>query len=104
MPLRCCNQPGASCTYARRRTMSDPTSNLVSLPFDPNDDRPLPERIAEGYGFPLAYHDLDDGKRYYAVQDWIVGVAQPPDAAKFWHDVKRRMKKAGFELSVSCRR
>src|SRR5579859_8190769 len=87
----------------RRRTMSDSTPNPVSFPLDSNDDRPLPERIAELYGFPLAYHDLEDGKRYYAVQDWIIGVAQPPDVGKFWHDIKRRMKKAGIETSFFCR-
>ena len=49
--------------------MSDPTSFSEDLPTN-FDDRPLPERIASRYNFPLAYHDVDS-KRYYAVQDWI---------------------------------
>src|SRR5262249_42067027 len=56
----------------------------------------------ENYGFSLAYHDLD-GKRYYAVQDWIRGVAQPAEERKFWDALKRRFKKAGIEMSTWCR-
>ncbi len=83
--------------------MSDLTPNSVSLSFDPNDDRPLPERIAEGYGFPLAYHDLDDGKRYYAIQDWIVGVAQTSQPRVFLSNMKQRAKKAKIELFSPCK-
>src|SRR5689334_10114593 len=71
--------------------MSDPTSNSLSFPvYDPNDKRPLPEIIAEFYGFPLAYVDDTDGKRYYAVQDWIKGVGQVTDVRQVWHNLKMR--------------
>src|SRR5262245_5081570 len=82
--------------------MSDSTSNSLSLPQHSQDDRPLPEIIAENYGCPLAFHD-QDGKRYYAVQDWISGVAQPAEVRKFWDAMKRRLKKAGIDLSTWCR-
>jgi len=82
--------------------MADSTQNSVSFPANPRDKRPLPEIIASNYGFPLAYHDID-GARYYAVQDWIRGVAQVSDPAKFWHDIKRPLKKAGIETSALCR-
>lgn len=58
----------------RRRTISDSTAFSLDFPYDPEDKRPLPEIIAANYGFALAYHELE-GKRYYAVQDWIAGVA-----------------------------
>ena len=77
--------------------MFDSTSNLV--PFSPDsDDRPLPERIAAQYGFPLAYKDHDDGKRYYAVQDWIAGVADTPHARTLWEKLKKRAKKMAETL------
>lgn len=71
--------------------MSDSNSTSVSfpIPYDPNDKRPLPEIIADHCGFKLASQS-NEGKQYYAVQDWIRGVAQPVDASKFWHDMKRR--------------
>src|SRR5438477_11077163 len=84
--------------------MSDPTSSSVSFPIhDPNDKRPLPEIIAEHYGFPLALVDVEDGTRYYAVQDWIRGVAQTSDPTKFWNAMKRRLKTAKIDLSIGCR-
>lgn len=50
--------------------MSNLTSNPVEYPaYDPNDPRPLPEIVADFYGFPLAFADDTDGNRYYAVQD-----------------------------------
>src|SRR5436305_13977527 len=85
--------------------MSDSTSSSVSFPIhDPNDQRPLPEIIAEHYGFPLAYSDESDGNRYYAVQDWIRGVAQAADPSKFWDSVKRRLNTAKIDLSSWCRK
>lgn len=82
--------------------MSDSTSNPVSFPFDstPNDKRPLPEIVADRCGFPLAYVDHTDGKRYYAVQDWIAGVAQAHEPRKFWQEMKKRLRKAGVEMST----
>src|SRR5258706_7860718 len=88
----------------RRRIMSDPTQNSISFPIhNQNDKRPLPEIVAEHYGFPLAFVDIEDGKRFYAVQDWIRGVAQSPDPSKFWGAMKKRLKKAGIETSTWCR-
>jgi hypothetical protein len=69
--------------------MSDFTANLVPL-SDDFDDRPLPERIAAHYEFPLAHKDHDDGQRYYAVQDWIAGVANTPHARTLWAKLKKR--------------
>src|SRR5258708_17855734 len=78
--------------------MSDSTSFPVSLPQDSSDIRPLPEIIAEQRNFPLAYHDHEDGKRYYAVQDWIAGVGQAAEPRVFLAMIKRRLKKAKIEL------
>lgn len=58
------------------------------------EETPLPELIAEQYGFPLAYRDVD-GKRVYAVRDWIIGVAQTPDPGDYWKKMKRRAKTNG---------
>ncbi|MEP7286308.1 MAG: hypothetical protein ABI947_11125 [Chloroflexota bacterium] len=82
--------------------MSDHTSNSVSFPTNPEDNRPLPELIAEAYGFPLAYHDHEDGNRYYAVQDWISGVAEPPNPTNFWAMMKKRLAKANVGLYIPC--
>src|SRR5215469_17324269 len=86
-------------------TMPDFTQTLLPLSFPTDDKRPLPEIVADGKpdpdgwpAFPLAYKDVD-GKRYYAIQDWIRGVAQPSDASKFWDNMKRRLVKSGIELS-----
>jgi hypothetical protein len=82
--------------------MFDSTSNLVPLSPD-SDDRPLPERIAAQYEFPLAYKDHDDGRRYYAVQDWIKGVATPAThPGHYWNEMKKRLKKSGIEISIWC--
>ncbi|MEP7287414.1 MAG: hypothetical protein ABI947_16780 [Chloroflexota bacterium] len=62
--------------------MSDSTLVPIPLPQDSNDQRPLPEIIADYYGFPLAYYDTED-ERYYAVQDWIAGIAQTEEPSKF---------------------
>lgn len=78
--------------------MSDHTTSSVDFVHSANNSHPLPEIIAEQAGFSLAYHDVDD-KRYYAVQDWIAGVAQVEEPRKFWESMRRRLKKAGIELS-----
>lgn len=77
-----------------------PTSELAQV-HNQNDPRPLPELIAEQWNFALAFHDLE-GKRYYAVQDWIAGVAQSPEPRTFWTAMKRRLKKARIELRTPC--
>jgi hypothetical protein len=84
--------------------MSDSTITSVSfpIPHDPNDKRPLPEIIANYCGFPLASKPVGD-KQYYAVQDWIAGVAQPAShPGTFWTHMKSRAKKAGIEFSSWC--
>src|SRR5579859_6424869 len=89
--------------------MSDPNQSLLPLPLHSENNRPLPEIVADGNpdpqgggtAFPLAYHDLN-GKRYYAIQDWIRGVAQTDNPRRFWSDLKTRLKKAGIELSAWC--
>src|SRR5262249_983585 len=67
-----------------------------------DDERPAPEIVAKLYGFPLAYHDTPDG-RFYAVQDWIKGVADPVNLRDFWYALKKRLKRAGFDMSFLCR-
>src|SRR5258706_14881644 len=80
--------------------MSNLTSNPVEYPaYDPNDPRPLPEIVAEFYGFPLANADDTDGNRYYAVQDWIRGVTETYDVRNLWAKLKRRMVTAGVDMS-----
>lgn len=74
--------------------MSDYTSKLSAFQANPNDTRPLPEIIADVEGFPLAYVDHEDGKRYYAIQDWILGVAMTDNPRRLWSDLKSRLKKS----------
>lgn len=67
-------------------------NDLITWTNDSHDDRPLPEIIADGGDgwnvFPLAF--IDDQERYYAVQDWIQGVAQTDNPRKFWNSMKKR--------------
>ncbi len=91
--------------------MIDSTPNPLSFPNAYGDQRPLPEIVAAGKpdesenpgweSFPLAWHDVED-KRYYAVQDWIIGVAQPANASNFLVKMKRRLKKAKIEVVTWC--
>jgi hypothetical protein len=57
----------------------------------------MSEIIAERWGFPLATKPVE-GKLYYAVQDWIVGVARVKNPRRFWSDMKRLAKDAGIDL------
>jgi len=87
-------------------TPSADSRQLSIFGSDAHDARPLPEIIASGgsgwFEFPLQYHDVD-GSRYYAVQDWIAGVAQPVGhPGDYWKDLLMRATKAGIELSASC--
>jgi len=83
--------------------MFDFTSNLVPLSPD-SDDRPLPERIAALWNFPLAHKDdPSDGKRYYAVQDWISGIGDTKQPRVLISLMKRRLKKAKVELFSRCK-
>ncbi len=95
--------------------MVDSTLNPLSFPDadgHSSDQRPLPEIVAAGKpdepenpgweAFPLAYQDVE-GKRYYAVQDWILGVAQPDShPGTFWTQMKKRLKKAKVEFETLC--
>jgi|GEM_PF-1429739 len=82
--------------------MDDSTSNSVSFPVNSQDKRPLPEIIADLYGFKLAFVDHTNGNRYYAVQDWINGVTQTAQARSYWGKLQIRLKKAGNELTARC--
>lgn len=64
------------------------STSLAQLPLF--DNRPLPEIIADLYGFPLARHEQENGLRHYAVQDWIVGVGQVKNARRYWSDLSKR--------------
>ncbi len=95
--------------------MNDSTLNPLSFPNADDhspDQRPLPEIVAAGKPdepenpgwelFPLAYHDVE-GKRYYSIQDWIVGIARPKShPGTFWTQMQKRLKKAGVELQTRC--
>ncbi|MHB8627620.1 MAG: hypothetical protein ACYDBJ_10555 [Aggregatilineales bacterium] len=69
----------------------------------------MPEIVGDGNlnpdtswpAFPLAYHNIG-GKRYYAIQDWIRGVAQTENPRRFWSDLKKRFEKIGIELYAWC--
>lgn len=69
------------------------------------DKRPLPELIALGgsdwAAFPLAYADVES-VRYYAIQDWLRGVAFAENPSRYWTDMKKRMDKAGIQIYASC--
>ncbi len=84
-------------------------STSLPVSFNADDQRPLPELIALGNpdpadgwsAFPLQFHDVE-GIRYYAVQDWILGVAQTDNARTFWDKMKNRLKRAKIQLSPPC--
>jgi hypothetical protein len=84
-------------------------SNSIPVPFNADDQRPLPELIASGNpdpadgwpAFPLQIQDVD-GVRYYAVQDWILGVAQTDNARNFWKQMRTRLNRAKIQLSPPC--
>jgi hypothetical protein len=70
--------------------------------FDFEDDsRPLPLIIADSFGFSLQSYHIESGQMF-SVIDWIRGVAQTDNAARFWSDQKKRATKAGRELYASC--
>ena len=62
-----------------------------------NDARPLPEIIASGgsdwQAFNLQMQD-HEGKRYYAVRDWLIGVTLTDDPGDYWKKLKKRAAKA----------
>lgn len=70
--------------------------------LDSSKTEPLPLQIAAQYGFSLQHHTQDDDTIVYAVQDWIAGVGQSDQPARFWKDLQKRAKKTGTELFASC--
>lgn len=61
---------------------------------DMRDTRPLPIIVASEYGFPLQ-SQMHEGKTYYAVLDWVRGVARSNNPSRLWSDLKTLAKKAG---------
>jgi hypothetical protein len=53
------------------------------------DGQPLPLLIADSEGFALQHHQID-GVLWYAVQDWITGVAHTDNASTFWKKLQKR--------------
>jgi hypothetical protein len=84
-------------------------SNPFPVPFNADDQRPLPELIAQGNpdpidgwpAFSLQSHDVE-GIRHYAVQDWILGVAHSDSPRNLWQRMKMRLSKARIQLSPPC--
>lgn len=81
--------------------MSDLSLIQLSLFGNNDENKPLPEIIADKNHFPLQLYDTDNG-RVYAVQDWIKGIAQTDNPRRFWTDLKNRARKAGNELYARC--
>lgn len=59
--------------------------------------------VAGAHNFPLQHVVTSDGHVFYAVQDWIAGVAKTGQPSDFWQALKKRTRKMGIELSTSCR-
>src|SRR6185369_9541168 len=67
-----------------------------------DEDRPAPELVADAFNFKLSFHDAEAG-RFYAVQDWIAGVAHTSDPGAFWRMMQKRVFKAtGVQLRTLC--
>lgn len=67
-------------------------SDLPTLHFSGQDeDVPLPLIVARKWGFPLAYIETEEGF-YFAVQDWIRGLADgtPRQIANIWVNLKAK--------------
>ena len=65
-----------------------------AMPLIYNAARQDPEQseivnISHTHGFPLQRCIGANGHEYYAVQDWLTGVAQTENARKLWSDTKR---------------
>ncbi len=61
------------------------------------DQRPLPLIIAESFDFALQFHVID-GAHFFAVQDWIAGVAQTDNPRRLKSDMGRRFS----QLYAAC--
>jgi len=64
--------------------------------------QPLPLQIANNNGFALATETTANDVTLYRVSDWISGVAQTDQPARFAKDIENRARKAGVELFASC--
>src|SRR5260221_97753 len=93
---------------SKRKSNPKVSENQLSL-FDENlnpitDRRPLPEIIANKYGFPLKPTE-HEGKINYPIHEWIRGVAQlstTKSASELWRKMKKRLEKAGIESRTWC--
>lgn len=63
------------------------TQLTLFSPQDYHDDRPLPLLVAERWGFPLQYHNVDE-VLYYSVQDWLRGLTGEEDVRKLWTKIQ----------------
>jgi len=81
--------------------MPNATSNAVSFPVNPTDERPLPLIVAEHWRFPLQYHVVD-GQYWYSPVDWIGGltVSSTESASKRWNDLKSTAKFEDTSVSI----
>ena len=66
------------------------------------DKQPLPVDIARKYGFDLQRYETEQGN-YYAVQDWIAGVAQSDNPRVYWSAMKRRAKADEKQMFTACK-
>src|SRR5262245_578353 len=65
--------------------------NTVSNVIPEADDSslPLPLIVAQKWSFPLAHHETDEGY-FYAVQDWIRGLAGDTNIKFIWAQAKKQ--------------
>lgn len=64
-------------------------------------DIPLPEIIIQSLGGKMDYVDLEDGRRLYAVRDWVYEIkgSVTPQRHSPWANLKRTIKRQGdFDL------
>lgn len=62
------------------------------------DKKPIPQDIARALGFSLQRAEADDGTVYYAVQDWVAGLAHTDNPARLWSDMKRSKASRQIQL------
>lgn len=74
--------------------------NQLAL-FEMPGDEPMPILVAQKYHFALQHHEVD-GKEWFAIQDWITGVARTDNPRRFWGALKKRLEKGKVELSTWC--
>jgi hypothetical protein len=57
-------------------------------------EKPYPLALADEYGFPLQQH-LVGSEPFFAVQDWISGLARSKCPSRLWYQMKRRTSAKG---------